>query len=367
MDIGGPRHDLARRLRSFREDHWPAEKITQPDLAWALGGLSVPSISSWESATNPRIPPLYRLDAYAMLFCTKRSLEGERLTPVRHNDLTGEELVVMDQLRSELRRLRRAAMETSPPSPVDVTKLPDSISTGPWRFNDDGRVTIVCAELPDEMRDRIPYTNEDDPDYIDLHTYSELDSLFELYGHIRASNPLAEVERRIVRNLDSRAYQGHLVVLGGIDWNRLTRIILERLHLPIRQVADWSVDGGQYFEGDINGATSQYRPELRKAGGDKIFLDEDVALFARAVNPFNPARTVTVCNGMYGRGTYGVIRALTDPEFRDRNAEYLRTRFGGSQSYCMLSRVQVIGGKTLTPDWTIGDHTLFEWSNSHEG
>ena len=165
------------------------------------------------------------------------------------------------------------------------------------------------------MRDRIPYTNEDDPDYIDLHTYSELDSLFELYGHIRASNPLAEVERRIVRNLDSRAYQGHLVVLGGIDWNRLTRIILERLHLPIRQVADWSVDGGQYFEGDINGATSQYRPELRKAGGDKIFLDEDVALFARAVNPFNPARTVTVCNGMYGRGTYGEPRSLRIPNF----------------------------------------------------
>ena len=128
MDIGGPRHDLARRLRSFREDHWLGEKITQPDLAWALGGLSVPSVSSWESTTNPRIPPLYRLDAYAMLFCTKRSLEGERLTPVRHNDLTGEELVVMDQLRSELRRLRRAAMETSPPSPVDVTKLPDSLS-----------------------------------------------------------------------------------------------------------------------------------------------------------------------------------------------------------------------------------------------
>jgi hypothetical protein len=361
----GPRHELAGRLRSFREDHWPGERITQPDIARALGGLSVPSVSSWESTTNPKIPPLYRLDAYAMLFCTSRSLDNGRLTPVRHRDLTDEELEVMSELRDELRRLRSAAMETSHSSPVEDTKLPDSISTGPWHFNDDGRVTIVCARLPADMLDQMPYARVDDPDYIDLHTYSELDSLFELYGHLRASNPTAEVERRIDTNLDGREYQGHLVVLGGIDWNRLTGTILERLRLPIRQVADWTIDGGQYFEGDINGATSQYRPELRPSGDDKI-LDEDVALFVRAVNPFNPARTVTICNGMYGRGTYGVIRALTDPEFRDRNTEYLRTRFGASQCYCILSRVQVIGGKTLTPDWAIGDYTLFEWSTTHD-
>jgi hypothetical protein len=206
----------------------------------------------------------------------------------------------------------------------------------------------------------------DDPDFIDLHRYSELDSLFELYGHLRAANPAAEVGRRIDDQLDGRGYQGHLAVLGGVDWNDLTRRILKRLDLPVRQVADWSKEGGQYFESDVNGAKSQYHSELRGSGKDKI-LDEDVALFARAVNPWNQERTVTICNGMYGRGTYGVVRALTDPEFRDRNAEYLQSRFGDSQSYCILSRVQVERGETLTPDWTIGDHTLFEWSRSHDG
>jgi len=64
---------------------------------------------------------------------------------------------------------------------------------------------------------------------------------------------------------------------------------------------------------------------------------------------------------MYGRGTYGAARALTDANFRDRNAEYVRTRFGDSDTYCILMRVPILDGATLTPDWTDGEHTLFEW------
>jgi hypothetical protein len=94
----------------------------------------------------------------------------------------------------------------------------------------------------------------------------------------------------------------------------------------------------------------------------KGILLEDVALFARAVSPFNRKRTVTICSGMYGRGTYGAVRALTDARFRDRNAEYLDSRFAGSEAFCILTRVRVVNGATLTPDWTTGDYTLFEWS-----
>jgi hypothetical protein len=64
---------------------------------------------------------------------------------------------------------------------------------------------------------------------------------------------------------------------------------------------------------------------------------------------------------MYGRGTYGAVRALTDANFRDRNAEHIRARFSGSDAYCILTRVPIIDGATLTPDWTTGGYTLFEW------
>ena len=72
------------------------------------------------------------------------------------------------------------------------------------------------------------------------------------------------------------------------------------------------------------------------------------------MNPLNKKRTVTICHGMYGRGTYGAVCALTDANFRDRNAEHIRARFSGSDAYCILTRVPIIDGATLTPDWTTG-------------
>jgi hypothetical protein len=89
-----------------------------------------------------------------------------------------------------------------------------------------------------------------------------------------------------------------------------------------------------------------------------------VALFARAVNPFNQQTTATICSGMYGRGTYGVVRALTDPDFRERNTRYLESRFGDSAVYCLLTRVSVANNRTITPDWTMDETRLFEWSGS---
>jgi hypothetical protein len=91
-------------------------------------------------------------------------------------------------------------------------------------------------------------------------------------------------------------------------------------------------------------------------------LREDVALFVRAASPFNRKRFVTICSGMYGRGTYGAVRALTDERFRDRNMEYIQARFAGSETFCLLTRVTVENGATLTPDWTVPETVLFEWS-----
>jgi hypothetical protein len=108
------------------------------------------------------------------------------------------------------------------------------------------------------------------------------------------------------------------------------------------------------------GRPVQHRPLLEKFG-EQTILREDVALFARAVSPSNRKRIVTICNGMYGRGTYGAVRALTDERFRDRNMEYIQARFPDAEAYCILTRVTVENGVTLTPDWTLPETRLFEW------
>jgi hypothetical protein len=305
----------------------------------------------------------------------------------RPADMSEQERQTMAELKRELMHLRSEAQRATP-SPARAARdgeIEESLSAGPFRFADGHQVTIVCAQWPLKMLKQIPYTDVNDPDYIELLTYSELDALFELHGHIRASNPTSQVYRRVTGKLTSDDYSSHLISLGGVDWNLATSTALKWLPLPVRQIADWETPGGQYFAVEENGKTARHAAVLEDVGTDgdhgmtdgadiesdlalygpakeKGILREDVALFARAVSPFNRKRTVTICNGMYGRGTYGVVRALTDARFRNRNAEYLESRFGSSEAYCILSKVPIVNGVTLTPDWTSGDYKLFEWS-----
>jgi transcriptional regulator with XRE-family HTH domain len=368
MDDADPRQLLAQRLRALREDQWPGRRITQQQLAQALGGVSVPLISSWESQTSPRIPPLPRLEAYAVLFASSRSFDRDEACLIDPAEMSDDERRAMRELRQELTQLRSAALRVgAPQAEPDLGTPPDkiirSLYAGPWRFEDRHDITIVGSRWPADELHQIPYTDVDNPDYVELLTCSELDALFELHGHLRAANPISDVFMRIGSSkMMPDDYSSHLVSLGGIDWNAITRDALNELGLPVRQVANWDAEGGQYFEVEENGAVArQHRPVLEKRGGLQI-LKEDIALFARAVNPFNRKRSITICSGMYARGTYGAVRALTDIRFRDRNAQYLQEHFGGSDAYCILMKVPIVNGATLTPDWSDGDNfTLFEW------
>jgi transcriptional regulator with XRE-family HTH domain len=360
LNNSDPRAMLARRLRALREEHWPGRKLTQPQLARALG-VSVPLISSWESLAQLRVPPLQRIDTYALLFATTRFFDADSPGPPDATKLNDDERRAMNELVAELRGMRIDALRAGATVAGDDGPAAAPIKSGPWRFDDRDDVAIVCGQLPPEMLEMTPYTNVDEPDYIELLNYSDLDALLELYGHLRAANPESYVRRRIAGNLSDDDRQSHMAILGGQDWNTLTRTMMETLGLPIRQVADWATEGAQYFETDDGAAVTRHMPVLRMAG-DKSFLHEDVALFARAVNPFNREKTVTICCGMYGRGTYGAIRALTDYHCRERNSRHITSRFGDSKTYCILTRVPIVHGATVTPDWATGDHTLFEWS-----
>jgi len=366
VDSQDPRQLLAQRLRGLRED----QKITQPQLAAALGGskpLSVPLISSWESLTNPHIPPTARLEGYAAVFATSRSFDSAVPRRLSSEEMTDEERHAMTELRQELMHLRSDAMRAGASDPETaavrpVSEAEKSLSSGFWRYNDGNTITIVCARWPADMLAKMPYTDIDDPDYIELIACSELDALFELYGHLRAANPGNQVNLRMADKLDRDDYTSHLISLGGVDWNKITSTTMQLLPLPVQQVADWGTPGEQYFQVEENGEIVKHRPELEEnAAQPKGILRRDVALFARGVSPFNVKRTVTICNGMYNRGTYGVVSALTDARFRDRNSEYLQTRFGNSETYCILTRVSIVNGTTVTPDWTTGENTLFEW------
>jgi hypothetical protein len=368
VDAPGPGQVLARRLRALREEHWPGRKVHQAQLAKALSGagksVSVPLISSWESRTRPQVPPASRIQDIATFFASERSFDGEVGRLLSLSELTALEQAAREELLQELTLLRREALhQSSDPTTSDNARAnAQSLRDEPYHFRAGDRVTIVCGQVPEDMRQRMPYTDPLDPDFIELYRYADLDALIELWGHLRVANPASPVEFRSADQLRIDDYTGHLVSLGGVDWNAATSSVLARLQLPVAQVSDWDKEGGAYFEvTEEDGRKVPHRPVLEESGGRTI-LREDVALFARAVNPFNQKRFVIICNGMYGRGVYGAVRALTDERFRDRNAEYIRDRYATSEAFCLLTRVSVVDTFTVTPDWTLPETRLFEWS-----
>ncbi|MGH8878808.1 MAG: helix-turn-helix domain-containing protein [Stackebrandtia sp.] len=354
---------LAKRLRGLREHAWPDVSLTQRDLARALGGnrpLSVPLISSWENLQRPVVPPAERLLAYAAFFASRRSAEASPYRLLDDAELTEAEREQRDRLERELLSARSAATNHLDTAPADRSA---AFLDGPWRFTDGKPVTIVCADVPVEQRAGLAEPDDLRRKHAELYAYADLDSLVELYGHIRAANPLAEVKYCKASDLEPDDYTTHLVLLGGVHWNQATSTMIKMLNLPVWQgevdPADARRSGG-YHVTDDSGQPTELRP-IWDDGGRHLL--GDVGHFVRAANPLNGKRTLTICNGIDSRGVLGTVRALIDERFRDRNSSYLKTRFAGYGKYSVLTRVQIIDGAVVTPDWTVDATRLHEWKD----
>jgi hypothetical protein len=74
---------LARALRDMRESTWPDREVTQSQLAKALsseGRVAGPTLSSWESLTNPKTPPVARGSADARSSVPSDHLRANRIS-----------------------------------------------------------------------------------------------------------------------------------------------------------------------------------------------------------------------------------------------------------------------------------------------
>jgi len=350
----GPQTALAWRLRGLRKERG----ITQGQLAKALGRgkqLSTALISSWENLTTPVPPPIYHLEAYALFFATERSVQRGLPDPA---DLTPAERAARDQLLDDLIALREAVTTVTPTTGQAAVTEPTVQSL--WRFPAEQDITIVCAPLPDTELVGASYTDPDDPDYVRLSRFADVDALIELYGYVRTVNPKNKVKYRTSNEMRGDDYTAHLVLIGGVDWNEATRDMFQRVPIPVSQTT--RKHAGDYGEFTVveGGTKRSFKPVLAE-DGPRPKLVEDVAHFYHGRNPYNRKRTVTFLNGMFSRGTYGVVRALTDARFRDRNEAYLRERFGRSDAFSVLTRVPIVNGRVVTPDWTVPDNRLHEW------
>ena len=115
-------------------------------------------------------------------------------------ELTPDERLDREKLVAELLALR----------PDDAAD-PQAAEGDFWRFPD-GPVRIICGQ-----RDPVPAeADPDNPNFMALASYADLDSLVELFGHVRACNPTADVRFARPDLLRDDDLHAHLVVLGNI-------------------------------------------------------------------------------------------------------------------------------------------------------
>lgn len=344
---------LARRLRGLRESH--ESGLTQAALARALSDdkrVAVATISSWESLTNPKLPPTERLRSYALFFSTEKSTEGAAHL-LAERELSPDERDRFHALYEELVDLRDAIRTHGA---VDAPAAGGSFT---WDF-DEGPITIICPEAPDA--ERSPLADERNPNYTRMSRFADLDALVELWGHVRASNPELQIRAILSSEVIADRLTDHLVLIGGIGWNPVTKRLWKTLKgLPISQFEVPDLPTGEIFKVVIENDEAEFRPQMETADDGTTELVEDVGLLARLTNPFNHSRTITICNGVHSRGVVGAVRSLTDIAVRERNEAFLASSFPAGR-FALLVRVPVVNGEAISPDLEIADNRLFEWS-----
>jgi hypothetical protein len=339
---------LAKRLRELRERAFT--KLTQLELGQALadgdGAVSPAAISMWENPTSGRLPPHARLEAYARLFCTSRSFEGD-VHMLGLSELTAEELSRMDELKKELLDLRNgAAARGEAPASGQAESM--------WHFPDGSRITLACNRLSEDRRP--PSADPANLNYVRWAELADLDTLIDVYGAVRAYNPTSRVVIKAVQDLTQQDIANHLVLIGGWTWSTMFPALSRIFPIPIG-----SGDPGE------RGAIVVRNPDGEEREFKYTLVDgqlvEDVGFFARGVNPSAPRRTLTVCGGITTRGVRGAARCFIDWEMREHNEQYLFPRFPGASVYCIVMRVPVVNDDPLTPDLSREENLLFEWSD----
>jgi len=339
---------LANRIRELREREFV--RLTQSQLGQALGTLEDPlspaAISAWENPGSGRLPPASRLEAYALLFCTPRSFEGA-VHMLSLDELTPAELDRRDELRQELLGLRdRVGLDQGTPSPARAESI--------WHFRDGSGITLVCDRLPPYLRP--PQADPGHTNYVRFAGLADLDALIDIYGAIKAYNPTSRVVITAALDVTQQDVANHLVLIGGRAWNTVMRWFSRIFLIPIK--ADDPGDRGAIVVHEPDGAEREFKYTL--VDGELV---EDVGFLVRGENPAAPLRTLTIIGGITTRGVHGAARCFIDPEMRGRNEHYLNPRFLDESNYCIVMRVPVVNKDPLTPDLSIAENRLFEWSN----
>ena len=338
-----PARRLAERLRALREQ----EHFTQKQLARVLGGsepISIATVSLWEKPGSDRLPPAQRLAAYARLFCTSRSFDGDRPRLLSPGELTEQEREREIELYDELIALRERAQSTSA---VATAKGPRSAL---WHFADPIAVSIVCSDAEEPP----PYAQASHLNYSRYARYADLDALFTVYGQVKADNPGRMIRILPAERLAQDFALNHLILIGGPTAD----FFMQDVPLPVPEEIPGTDPVTHLFKCSVGAQTR----EFKSSRDDEGSLVQDVGLIARGPHPIIPGGTVTLLSGITSRAVHGAALCFIDSHVRDTNERYLESAFGNVESFCILVNIPVQNAVALPPNLWRENTRLYEWS-----
>ncbi|HEY6315687.1 MAG TPA: helix-turn-helix transcriptional regulator [Streptosporangiaceae bacterium] len=338
-----PARRLAERLRALREQ----EHLTQKQLARVLGGaepLSIATVSLWEKPGSDRLPPTQRLEAYARLFCTSRSFEGDRPRLLSPDELTEQERERESELYNELVALRERTQSTNVPAPVTGQR------SAIWHFPDPIAVSIMCSDAKEPPL----YAQPSHLNYTRSARYADLDALFTVYGQVKADNPARMIRILPAHRVVQDFALNHLIIIGG----EATSMLAEDIPLPVAEEIPDTDPVTHLFKGAIGQEEREFR-SVRDGAGTLI---RDVGLIARSPHPIIPGGTITYLSGITSRGVHGAALCFIDSHMRDTNERYLESTFGNAESFCILMNIPVQNDVALPPNLWRENTRLYEWS-----
>ena len=342
-----PGRRLAERLRALRE----RENLTQKQLATLLGGsdsLSIATVSLWEKPGSDRLPPAQRLEAYARLFCTSRSFDGDRPRLLGPGELTEQERERERELYEELVALRELAAQSTPV--LATAKGPRSAL---WHFPDPIAVSIVCSDAVEPPA----YSKPSHLNYASYARYADLDALVAVYGQVKADNPARMIRILPTDRLARDFALNNLILIGGAASDAAI-LFAQDIPLP---AAD-EIPGTDPVTHLFKCSVGEEEREFTSSRDDQGNLVQDVGLIARGPHPIIPGGTVTLLSGITSRGVHGAALCFIDSHVRDTNERYRESAFGNAESFCILMNIPVQNDVALPPNLWRENTRLYEWS-----
>ena len=221
-----------------------------------------------------------------------------------------------------------------------------------WHFPDRTQITLVSYRVAPNQR---PASSDpSNPNYVRFADLSDLDTLIDIYGAVRAHNPQSRVVIMAAQDLAQQDVATHLVLIGGLTWEAVTPWFSRIFSIPIE--AGDPFDRGAIVVRDPDNGEREFAHTL--SGGEVV---EDVGFFASGKNPSAPRRRLMICGGITTRGVRGAALCFIDQEMRERNEQYITPRFPDGSTYCIVMRVPIMNKDPLPPDLSKKENRLFEW------